>query len=113
MEVRPDGTLNQTEKIRRLPYVGSQFSVDSETGVVVGDFINNRRGRAHAPVLLGRGDGKSHHVKIFTIIPEMGANFPFFLEIKDLEFFYPDRTQIPFSGYFLSEVFSGLCRKLY
>ena len=112
LEVTPQGLLHPTPKGKGPPYIGSKFTVDSESGVVVGALINNRRGRAREPILLGKADGKYHHVKIFTLIPEMGANFPFFVEIKDSEF-YKDKASIPFSGYFQSEVFSGLCRKNY
>ena len=113
MEVGTAGRFERdTNMINLVKYVGNKFTVDSETGVVVGGLINNRRGNAKAPLLLGKPDGKYHHVKIFTLIPEMGANFPFFIEIKD-QLLYPDKSKIPFSGYFLSEVFSGLCRRAY
>ena len=111
-EVNPEGLLDRTPKVKGQRYIGSKFTVDSQSGVVVGTLINNRRGRAREPILLGKADGKYHHVKIFTLIPEMGANSPFFVEIKDSEL-YKDKTSIPFSGYFLSEVFSGLCKKNY
>lgn len=110
-------TVNREGKFERystipnsMHPIGTRFTVDSTSGVVIGSYINNQRGNAREPVLIGKAEGKFHHLKIFTVIPEMGADFPMLLEIRD-QLRYPDKNKIPFSAYFLSEVLSGHCRR--
>lgn len=100
MAVQANGELGKNKP----GYLNSKFIVDSKKGTILGSYISNQREFAEKPQIFG-----SDWVKIFTIVGGPFVKFPLLLEIRTsgLKF---DPQALPFTAFYLSEVFAGLCK---
>lgn len=105
VDVKDDGQLGKYQ----LGKIGSKFLVDSKTGAISGR-ISNQLEDAEKPQIFGSRN-RSGFVKIFTIVGGPFVRNPLLLEIRQGGSYTNDQI-LPFTAFFLSEIFSGLCRRI-
>ena len=96
---KPDGDAG-------VAYIGSQFTVDRETGIILGKDISTKYARSIS--ILNQGS-RYNSFRISGVIKYMQSSTTFFLDIhvwKQALF----NTEFPFSGYFKWGHIAGVCK---
>lgn len=96
---KPDGDAG-------VAYIGSQFTIDRETGIILGKDISTKYARSISIIDQGSRDKA---FRISGVIKYMQSSTTFFLEIHVWQQIHHN-TEIPFSGYFKYGHIAGICK---
>lgn len=85
-------------------YVGSTFTINKNTGEVIGNIISNQGPNSYKTEILSRGNGGNY----FKLLTVFGPNPSIlYLEVQDMN--ASKSGEIPFVGFRWSEAISGTC----
>jgi hypothetical protein len=87
-------------------YVGSKFTIERQTGKLIGDWVNNQTPNEVSTKVLNNETGSN----AYRVISHFGPN-PSIIYIQVNDYARTDnKTAIPFIGFRWSEVLSGVCK---
>ena len=96
---KPDGDAG-------VAYIGSQFTVDRETGIILGKDISTKYARSISIIDQG---SRYNSFRISGVIKYMQSSTTFFLDIHVWKQALLN-TEFPFSGYFKWGHIAGVCK---